>query len=536
MSDRRPGTVTIVALAGNDAHTIVDWLAYHLAIGVDALRICLAGSTDGTKAILKRVAAAEPRVTWTEQASAIAPSEFGDVLMEVLRASDTEWVGVLDLGEYLNPFGHDGLREIFAPLAADVASLHVNRRVFGSAGRTSSDYGEPRHVFQRAAPRDWGGHRAFRAFARADLVTAVTEEDIVTETGRRVLADGAAFAMMEPGRSDRIAHAGVQINHYAAKTFAEFRAKLAESGRHYSESELRRRFDLLDRNDEEDSSITKFDNAVRSELERLRKMIGTKPAAKPAPAKPAPAASPAAASPGKAPAAAAAPAAPTTVVAAAAPAKAPAPAKASPAPAKPAAAAQAAPTGEMAGSMKVHMAANELDLLTAAMRASRKYFEFGMGGSTVLAGSLVAETIYAVDSDRAWIAKVEAELANCNKTVKLFHADIGPTGKWGFPGSVRPDLFPNYHERLAEHVAQDFDLYFIDGRFRVACCALVAKYMRPDAVVAIHDYRHRKHYHAVETLMRPVAEAGEMTLFVRRRDVTVRDAERLFEAMKLDAH
>ena len=77
---------------------------------------------------------------------------------------------------------------------------------------------------------------------------------------------------------------------------------------------------------------------------------------------------------------------------------------------------------------------------------------------------------------------------------------------------------------------------FIDGRFRVACCALVAKYMRPDAVVAIHDYRHRKHYHAVETLMRPIAEAGEMTLFVRRRDVTVRDAERLFETMKLDAH
>jgi hypothetical protein len=129
------------------------------------------------------------------------------------------------------------------------------------------------------------------------------------------------------------------------------------------------------------------------------------------------------------------------------------------------------------------MAPAELALFQSVLGSGRRrYAEFGLGGSTLLAVRQGFEAVVGVESDRAWLAsllrneEVAAEVAagRC----ELLHGNIGPTGAWGAPADrqqVKP--WPRYIATMWE--AWDRrgsfpDLVFVDGRFRVACCIAVA--------------------------------------------------------------
>ena len=56
--------------------------------------------------------------------------------------------------------------------------------------------------------------------------------------------------------------------------------------------------------------------------------------------------------------------------------------------------------------MTPRMSAAELGLLASFLRCAQHYYEFGAGGSTCLAASLVAQSVTAVDSSQAWLDEV----------------------------------------------------------------------------------------------------------------------------------
>lgn len=166
--------------------------------------------------------------------------------------------------------------------------------------------------------------------------------------------------------------------------------------------------------------------------------------------------------------------------------------------------------------MQIRMTEKEADLFRAFVTRSKGYFEFGIGGSTVFAASVVAGPVIAVDSDRTWIDTVTASLVPSAHPRRLLHADIGPTGEWGYPASSEhSDRFPLYARAILD-VSEEIDLCLVDGRFRVACFLQALRHLRGDAVIGIHDYRSRAQYHVVEAFARVVAEAEDLSLFLRR--------------------
>jgi len=176
----------------------------------------------------------------------------------------------------------------------------------------------------------------------------------------------------------------------------------------------------------------------------------------------------------------------------------------------------------------------EQELFLGALRVATNVLEFGMGGKTILARGVVRGSLVAAHSDPAMIEKVRREIGDGPGRLELVHADVGPVGAWGFPVTKQQDRLDNYHLGLADRITGDVDLFLIDGRFRVACATMVAGAMAPDAVVAVHNYRSRPHYHAIETVLRPVAEVGELTLFVRRSDVDADTVGALFADHRAD--
>jgi len=134
-------------------------------------------------------------------------------------------------------------------------------------------------------------------------------------------------------------------------------------------------------------------------------------------------------------------------------------------------------------------------------RGFRRYAEFGMGGSTLVAVRADFERIVSVDSDGAWVGAIrtheEIAPAVASGRARILHADIGKVGAWGAPADKSLiQQWPQYISKMwAEWSALEAspDLIFIDGRFRTACCLSVALLYRcspPESVaptVLIHD-------------------------------------------------
>ncbi|MFJ5446641.1 hypothetical protein ACIKP9_10425 [Methylobacillus methanolivorans] len=172
-----------------------------------------------------------------------------------------------------------------------------------------------------------------------------------------------------------------------------------------------------------------------------------------------------------------------------------------------------------------HMEQEGIDCLQAYLKSAQVYLEYGAGGSTLLAATQGVEHIYSVDSDVGFLNAVKAKLvqqglASC---YRFYHADIGPTGEWGWPTEpASASQWPAYSHavwhmlKIANHSP---DLILVDGRFRVASFLLTLLSARAGAVILFDDYFDRPYYHVVEKFIRPICGAGRMAVFRCEEDL-----------------
>lgn len=164
----------------------------------------------------------------------------------------------------------------------------------------------------------------------------------------------------------------------------------------------------------------------------------------------------------------------------------------------------------------------EAEAVREAYAAARVILEYGAGGSTVLAAKLPGKTVFSVESDKAWVARLRDWFAlhPVASPVTLHHAYIGRTRDWGFPKSLKQ------HTKWASYPIGIWDepgfvapdVVLIDGRFRIACLLTVMLRTPHPVTVLWDDYGDRPHYHRVEDLVAPVAMAGRLARF----DITPR--------------
>lgn len=277
----RPGAATLVAIARDERPYLAEWLAHHLAIGFTRIVVYDNDSADGSAAMIARIAARDLRVRLVRWPTPASGSPQVAAYRHAIPRVATPWLMILDIDEFLVPHGYADLAGLIAAIPEDVASLHVNWVGFGASGLTEPGYGLVTRAFTRCAEPGWANHHHFKTLARRDRITDVLIHDIHTTHGRRVLADFAPFDNATVGSSQRVSHAGVQINHYQCKTLPEFQKRMrrgdanyvpSHPGRHRDDSA--RRFAELDRNEREDRSVHRFAAAFEREYAALRAIGG----------------------------------------------------------------------------------------------------------------------------------------------------------------------------------------------------------------------------------------------------------------------
>lgn len=188
--------------------------------------------------------------------------------------------------------------------------------------------------------------------------------------------------------------------------------------------------------------------------------------------------------------------------------------------------------------MHIEMSESEIVLLTAFYSAAHHYVEFGAGGSTCLAAQVVKSSVTAIDSSRDWLDRVATACMEGQTAIQpeLIAVDIGPTKNWGKPkGTAHREAWPAYHESPWSRAAlANADLFMVDGRFRVACFLQIMLRAEPGAVVLVHDFEERPHYHVVHDMAREIARTEQLSAFVRARDFDPAHAREALEAYRYD--
>jgi len=498
----------------NEAPFLLEWIAYHKAIGFDEIVICSNPSNDGTEELLVALGEAA-QVTHIRSlpvhgrsAQQLASIAFS----QQCGYRDGDWYLWLDADEFLNV--HTGDRTVGALVAA-IGSQQcalVNWRIFGANGNETFPGRFVSADFVGASAEGFAGNdqvktlyhhsKNFRGFARfgihRPLVARNTDlrlDDVLVGTGATA---SDAYRMhlrwlkgVDSGGTARVADgelgwALAQINHYMVRT-PDFFALKRNRGRGYKPdavggANLRHTpefFETNDRNEAEDRTILHWQDAVTAGIERLL-------------------ANPAVA-------AASARSAMLVKDIMANPESPSAPAVAEPAddPAKP-----SEPVFELT------FPAAESAYVRETYPKARVILEYGSGGSTVLAAEAGCR-VMSVESDRAWAERLADHLAAISSRASVHHADIGPTGAWGTPLKANAYAkFPSY--ALSVWDRPDFeepDLVLIDGRFRASCLVAVLLRAKRPTTVLFDDYAKRRYYHGVERLARKEEMVGRMARF-----------------------
>lgn len=168
--------------------------------------------------------------------------------------------------------------------------------------------------------------------------------------------------------------------------------------------------------------------------------------------------------------------------------------------------------------MDVAMEKDERTLFESFVHRCDRYLEFGTGGSTWLAASTKKRWVVSIDSSKDWLERVAVETQSCQTQPDLIFADIGPTKEWGFPKSEETKAkWPVYHELVWSRAgAEQSDLFFVDGRFRVACALQCLIRSQLGAVLGVHDFEDRAHYHVLLEFAREIARSRRLSFFLRR--------------------
>lgn len=158
--------------------------------------------------------------------------------------------------------------------------------------------------------------------------------------------------------------------------------------------------------------------------------------------------------------------------------------------------------------VKIAMTVREVALFERYIAKATNYFEFGCGGSTILACKVGRPelSVTSVDSSQDWIDIVKAnayvEVKSGKGLAQMSTVNIGPVGSWGYPKqTIEASQGAWYlYSQAISMTGKEYDLVLVDGRFRVACL-LQSFISNPKASVLIHDFFEPGHHHAYKALL-----------------------------------
>lgn len=492
----------------NEGPFLLDWIAYHRAIGFDKICIVTNDCTDGSVALLEKLAAAGvvDHIDQTVPAG-IGPQKAAVQQIEKFGYVKTgDWAIFLDGDEYLNI--HVGKGHI-ADLARyieekNAVGMLINWRLFGDSGQTQFHGSYVSDKYTRCA--EAAELTQFKTLFKAGTIAVGFSETLHRcrlEPGAGALRDfltSAGTNLEDPGprksrrrhskwlaqgeepfghlKGSEIGYGIAQINHYIVRDPSSYTLKQHRGRGHVADGNENIRhtakfYRIQNRNEATDTTILRWADAVEAEKARIRATCAIE-------------------------------------------------VELDAIQSLYAAHVQASPVVPAPAIVTREFPLTFPDRVSVFMRETygkaNAIIEYGSGGSTILAAELGVPCLSA-ETDPDWAASLNGELNrrfSGQPSAKAIHVDIGPTKLWGYPADLSgAERYWRYPLDIWDtELSETADTVLIDGRMRKACFAATLMNIKKETRVLFDDYSMRRKYHQVESFAKPNRMIDRMAEFI----------------------
>ncbi|WP_420567073.1 glycosyltransferase family 2 protein [Thalassovita sp.] len=282
----RPRTA-IVGCMKNEAPYILEWVAYHRAIGVDDFLIYTNDCSDGTDQILRRlqelgILQHRNNDNW----SGNSPQQFAlDNARQEPVLKNADWIAHIDVDEFMNIRCGNGTLDDFYAMVPGASNVAMTWRLFGHSGVDKLADKFVIEQFDRCAPKYcpkphtvWGFKTLFRNIGAYEKLSCHRPNKLSDDMADRVKwvngsgQDMTNDALKNGWRSSRktIGYDLIQLNHYALRSAESFLVK-RQRGRalHVDRSIGLNYWIRMDWNDHQDVTIQRNVPRLRAEYDRL---------------------------------------------------------------------------------------------------------------------------------------------------------------------------------------------------------------------------------------------------------------------------
>jgi Glycosyl transferase family 2 len=265
----------------NEGPFILEWVAYHLAVGFTDIVICTNDCVDESPLLLERLQELAPVI---HLANPVRPDEEPQLVayrraeaLPVVREAD--WLMVLDADEFLNIHVGAGTVPELLDAVPDATAFLLNWRLFGSSGHEEWRPGFVCERFTRAAAAGDPVNLSFKTlFTRSDAYRCrllphgpghadearLAELRAVNGAGvalPRYFAAARTFLQSEP---QLVSWELAQVNHYNTRSWEDYLVKHERGGGLAITWEREQSWGVFNKNDEPDLTIANKLPALRA--------------------------------------------------------------------------------------------------------------------------------------------------------------------------------------------------------------------------------------------------------------------------------
>jgi hypothetical protein len=283
------GHVTVVTCMKNEGPFILEWLAYHRAIGIDRYLVYSNDCTDGTDRMLDLLAArglVEHRDN-PYRATGQRPQHAALIAAEhepIVR--DADWLVAMDVDEFVNIHAGAGRVEDLFAAVGEANMISMTWRLFGNADIAAFEDAPVTRQFTACAPfnankphQSWGFKTLFRHEGLFRKLGVHRPKGLIPQLKDRIRwVNGSGQPMPEAAyrnawrsTSRTVGYDLVTLNHYAVRSAESFLVK-RDRGRvnHVDRDQGRLYWFRMNNNAETDGSILGRLPAMEAELARLK--------------------------------------------------------------------------------------------------------------------------------------------------------------------------------------------------------------------------------------------------------------------------
>ncbi|MCJ2180610.1 glycosyltransferase family 2 protein [Novosphingobium album (ex Hu et al. 2023)] len=224
----RPGCgfLAVCAIMKNEATNIVEWLAYHHALGVEKFYLYDNRSTDHVGELLQPLVAQGivEIIPWPINPGQLeAYDDFAD-----RYGANWTWTAFIDADEFINPYGFESITSFLGGFE-DASAVAVQWMNYGPNGHDTPPSGLLIEAYTKRFEDFNPIHQHVKTIVRmGDYVRARSPHSfwvngrVVDEYNQEIDVNAGDYAIM-PIR----AHTGICLNHYYTRSRAEWYAKVA---------------------------------------------------------------------------------------------------------------------------------------------------------------------------------------------------------------------------------------------------------------------------------------------------------------------